>query len=271
MKTCIKHDFGKVKAYELGYSLIGSPLMTVYFYILDGMLIDTAQKHMEKTFLNILGNEKIENAVLTHYHEDHSGNAAALKRVFKNISIYGNQHTCEAMRNGFAILPYQHYIWGRAGRLKLKLMPEVIETNSFKLRPIHTPGHSPDHTVFLEENEGWLFSGDLYISSRINLFREDEKIKETIESLKKIVNLNFNSLFCAHNPHINNGKKRLRKKLIFLENLFGKIAILVEKGYDEKSIVTKLKREEDKTIKLITCGNVSFTRIVKSAIRDIIE
>jgi glyoxylase-like metal-dependent hydrolase (beta-lactamase superfamily II) len=49
---------------------------------------------------------------------------------------------------------------------------------------IPTPGHSEDHICLFEPNEGWLFSGDLFISERVKYMREDENVYSLLDSLK---------------------------------------------------------------------------------------
>ena len=104
------------------------------------------------------------------------------------------------MEKTFKIHPYQTYTWGKSGQVSVLPLPAVVETGKYKLRPVHTPGHSNDHTVYLEENHGWLFSGDLYLGERIKYFRSDEKFKDQIDSIKMILEYDFDALFCAHNP-----------------------------------------------------------------------
>ena len=74
MKICRKKKFGPVTAYQLGYSPIGPPLMSVHMYVLDTVVIDTAQRHMRAEVIGMLKDHAIERILLTHYHEDHSGN-----------------------------------------------------------------------------------------------------------------------------------------------------------------------------------------------------
>ncbi|MGB5218215.1 MAG: MBL fold metallo-hydrolase [Smithella sp.] len=80
--------FGKVEAFELGYGLLGKPVMNVHFFLVDEVCIDTAQSLMRKHFLEIIKEKKINQVLLTHFHEDHSGNVAAVQRA-KNVPIFG--------------------------------------------------------------------------------------------------------------------------------------------------------------------------------------
>ena len=166
MKLCKTHHFGDVTGYELGYGYVGKPYMTTIFYSIGNILVDTGLSHMRKEVLAIVRNKKIDCVLLTHHHEDHSGNVAAIMKE-KQVPAYGHQKTIEKMRDGFNILMYQHLIWGKAERANIMPFPSVIETGEFSLIPIHAPGHSKDHTIFFEKNRGWLFCGDLYLGSKI--------------------------------------------------------------------------------------------------------
>ncbi len=45
----IKTDyFGEVEGIRLGYGPIGPPLMSVFMYVVDSLVIDTGQSHMGK-------------------------------------------------------------------------------------------------------------------------------------------------------------------------------------------------------------------------------
>jgi len=98
------------------------------------------------------------------------------------------------LKKPYSILPYQKYVWGRTTPVRVKRFPQIIETPSGKMIPVHTPGHAKDHTVFFLPEKGVLFSGDLYLADHIKFFRSDENMGIQIESLKKVINLDFNTL-----------------------------------------------------------------------------
>ncbi len=266
MEVCEYNDFKGIKGFKLGWSLFGPPLMTVYCYIFGDLMVDTGQSHMQKHVLQIADDNNIKRIFLTHHHEDHSGNAAALKHVL-GAQVFGHSLTKEKMKAGFAVLPYQKYVWGKTHPLKLKTLPEKIETIAGDMIPVHTPGHSKDHTVYLLEKDGVLFSGDLYLADKIKFFRSDEDMGIQIESLKKVLKLDFHTLLCNHSPRLEHGKERMESKLGFLEDLYGSIIMLWEKGYLEKQIFKVLKLKEDYFIKYFCCGNVSMINGVRSAVR----
>lgn len=264
MNVCNSFHFGEVDAFEFGYGFIARPFMTVFLYHIDDILIDTAQPLMHDTVVEALRHKTIRRILLTHHHEDHSGNAAILKKT-RNVSVYANPYTREKMKSGFKIRPYQHVMWGRPEILDVLPLDAKIEGNKYTLIPIHTPGHSKDHTVFLERSQGWLFSGDLYLADRIKYFRADEKFGDTVRSLKRILKFDFDALFCAHNPAQHHGKELIGRKLDFLENFLGQVGYLLQKGYGRNAIVRKMSANEVKFVKLMTLGNVSLARMISSA------
>ena len=257
-------QFGEIEAIKLGYGPIGQPFMTVYLYILDGLVIDTGQRHMQKSVIELLGEKKLHQILLTHHHEDHSGNASAIAK-HHHIEAFGHPLTVQKMATGFRILPYQRFIWGRSENIRLSPLGPAVESNRCKLVPVHTPGHSKDHTVFWEETNGRLFSGDLYLGERIKFFRSDEKIFDQIQSLKKVLKLDFDALFCAHNPCPRNGKSKLKQKLQFLEDIVGQVQKLKDLGMNHKAIFQRMDPGKDKWVKLMTMGNVSFANLLRSA------
>jgi glyoxylase-like metal-dependent hydrolase (beta-lactamase superfamily II) len=266
MKRINFKRYGSIEAFELGYGILHPPVMNVHFFLVDEVCIDTAQFLMRKHVLEIVRERKINQVLLTHFHEDHSGNAAAIQKE-KHVPVYGHPETVKKMECGFSIRPYQYYLWGPSGRLSMDILPPLVESTRISLLPIHTPGHSPDHTAYLEKNEGWLFSGDLYLSSRIRYFRADETMDDTIRSLRNVLSLDFQDLFCAHNPILADGKKRIREKLKFLENFSGEVARLHDQGFDEKEIVDRLPHTEVVLVKLFTMGNVSLANMVRATLR----
>ncbi len=264
MKLIEVDSFAEVDMIRMGYSPIGAPLMSVVMYVVDGLVIDTGQHHMARAVMQFLQDKKISRIILTHHHEDHSGNAAEISHRH-TIPVMGHPLTAAKLKHGFSILPYQYLVWGKAPSVDVCPLKAVVETDRFAFMPIDTPGHSKDHTVFLEKQQGWLFSGDLYLGQRIKYYRSDERLGDQIASLKKVLALEFDTLFCAHNPSLTDGKSAIRKKLQFLEDLYGQIKALAQKGFSEKAVIKALDPAKDRTVKWLTMGNVSFANMVRSA------
>lgn len=267
MRIVETNSFGRgITGVKLGWSLAGPPLMMVYCYIFDRAMVDTGQSHMGRAVLDLARENRVERIFLTHHHEDHSGNAALI-RTHTGAEVFGHKKTCEKLKIPYRILPYQKYVWGRTTPLNVQQIPKLIETGLGPMKGVHTPGHSRDHLVYYLPREGVVFSGDLYLGDRIRFFRSDEDMGTQIESLKKTLSLDFDTLLCCHNPREKNGPGHLRAKLDFLENLYGRIIRLWKTGMPEKMIFKTLKLKEDYFTKYFCFGNVSMINGVRSAIR----
>ena len=57
--------FGEIEAIKLGYGPVGPPFMSVYLYILDGLVIDTGQRHMQKAVIDLLAEKKLQQILLS--------------------------------------------------------------------------------------------------------------------------------------------------------------------------------------------------------------
>jgi glyoxylase-like metal-dependent hydrolase (beta-lactamase superfamily II) len=149
----------------------------------------------------------------------------------------------------------------------MRIMPEILESDGITMKPVYTPGHSKDHLAYFEPDFGRLFSGDIYLADRIRYFRSDERIGDQIDSLKKILELNFDTLLCGHNPHLKNGKKRIAAKLQFLEDFYGHVVTCITEGMtEERDIFKKMGLKEEYFIKWFCFGNISMLNMVRSAV-----
>lgn len=262
-----KHPFGPVQGFEVAVAPFGKPIKSVYLYVVDSILVDTGPHHLRKKVGSMVESSKVSSILLTHHHEDHSGNAALLKNRF-SAPVYLHPYGVNKLSNGFNILPYQHILFGKSPRLDAQACPEVIESNNICLRAVHTPGHSKDHTVYYAEKEGWLFSGDLYVGERIQFFRVDEQIGQQIDSLRRIAELDFDVLFCAHRPSIKNGRSLIVRKLNYLQSFSQQVLHLYQKGIGETEIIKQLQVKNDLPVRLFTMGNACFSHMVRSSLNS---
>lgn len=265
MKTIEELVVEDIEAVNLGFSYLGKPIMTVHCFMIDGILIDTGQSLMRRELIEILKTKKIDKVLLTHQHEDHSGNAAVIKKTFK-IPVYGSSLTVNNMRKPDKILPYQHMMWGRSETLDLEVLPRIIKSDTIQLEAISTPGHSKDHTVYYEKNRGVLFSGDLFLGEKIKYFRSNENYNETIQSLKKVLSLDFDVLLCAHRPQKKGGYLMMERKLDYLLNFKGEVNALYKKGDSVSTILKKINNGEVNFVKWFTFGDVSLKNMVLASI-----
>jgi glyoxylase-like metal-dependent hydrolase (beta-lactamase superfamily II) len=264
----LKHQkHADVDLFRFGYSPIGKPWLSVYCYLIDNVLIDTAQANCQEKVLKTFKNRNIDKILLTHWHEDHSGNLTQLVKQ-QNAEVFAHPLTKARIRDGFDILPYEKFLFGKITPFdgNISDFQEIIETPNHKLIPIYTPGHADDHSVFLEKEEGWLFSGDLYVGVKIRVFRKDEKFWPQVESFKKVLSYDFDVLFCGHHPRLKGGKKMLTQKLQYFEDFGGKALFFHQKGLNTKEIMKAMKIRENGLLKLLLSNDVSVEYMIDAAI-----
>ena len=254
----VNHETGKIT--RLGITL------RAYVYEVDGLLIDTGPKSAFFQLRSFFQKSKINQIALTHIHEDHSGNAGWWWKKKQISSFIHKDSVPLAEKKG--IYPfYRRMYWGQRKPFKALPIPEVIETDNFQFQVIETPGHSADSISLFEKENGWIFTGDLFITEKPQLFLREESIPETINSLKKLLELDIGTLFCAHSGKINNGKKRLQNKLDYLLEFQGQVLELHQKGMSKQEIVKELFPKNSPMI-FFSSGEFSYIRGVESIINN---
>lgn len=259
----------ELHAHRFSVYRMNKNVQTVYAYHIGNTMIDTGQSNSRDEVLQCFSNYKVDRIVLTHFHEDHTGNAGYLKRKW-NVPVYAHPDSVKILKNGYKISPIGMLLSGSVDRVKTIPLYEdrIIDTGVCTLQPIFTPGHSHDHYSYYVKEKGWMFSGDLYVADKIKYFADFESVKEQIKSLRRLLSFDFDVLLCSHNPKISNGRNHLSVKLHDLEEFYGKVVELNAKGYDLQQILKETGRKENKMYSILTLGSFSAMNMVKSVLRD---
>jgi glyoxylase-like metal-dependent hydrolase (beta-lactamase superfamily II) len=183
--------------------------------------------------------------LLTHHHEDHSGNAGFLKERF-GCRVLAPEIGRALLRDGFTIQFYRRASWGVPPRVETEPLPALLEDESgLRWQVIPTPGHADDMVCFYEASRGWLFSADLYVASRVRYGRPEDRISLEIASLRRVLTLPFESLFCSHRGPVQNGREGLARKLDYLLSLREQTHELWKAGVSLEEIQRRLLGPED--------------------------
>jgi glyoxylase-like metal-dependent hydrolase (beta-lactamase superfamily II) len=197
-------------------------------YLLRGpdtlVLIDTGghdsvrkiSRHLQQHNLQI---KDLTHILLTHGHWDHTGNLALIQQQ-SNATIIAHTQEAPLIRTGKDIRPRVHNIpWlhQRFGSLfDGQLLPapvhqeiqhgETLDSLYPGLKAIHLPGHSPGHTAYYCESEGWLIGGDVmmhvtpHLTLPLALFTLDPE--ENKRSILKVNQFGLNTLGLGHGTPI---------------------------------------------------------------------
>lgn len=219
-------------------SLLGWRL-GIYLYIIDGLLIDTGPYSLRQSSSGFFMENHLQQAALTHVHEDHTGMAAWLQKELR-VPVYLHEQSIPFAQKKARYGLYHHLIWGKRPPFYPQPIPDILITDHYTFDVIDSPGHCPYHKVFHEKNQGWLFTGDLYVGNRQIVAYYDENMKDTIASIQKILRLEFDTVFCSHSGVIENGHKMFRQKLDFLLDLQDRVNELRRQGLTDQEIDRKL-------------------------------
>lgn len=238
-----RFQHGEVEALRVGRFPLRQNT-TCIVYRLGSTVVDTGPPNQWRAVRAFLAERAVRQVIVTHYHEDHGGNLAPIRRTFA-APVYAPSAGLAELASGFPQRPYQRLFWGRPEPVQAEELPREVPLDGGRvLLAFPAPGHSRDMTCFLDHERGWLFAGDLYIAARTRLLRQDEDLPAQIASLRQVLALDFATLFCAHRGMIEAGKAALRRKLDFLEGLCQEVADLDLQGRSLPEITRQLLGRE---------------------------
>lgn len=239
---------------------------TFILYRLGDTLIDTGPSNQWPESQHFMEEAPVSRILLSHHHEDHSGNAADAARLF-GITPFAPTQAENKFREGYKTPMVQRVIWGDPKPVKTQPLPETMTLDGFgELQAIHPPGHAKDlHCFYLSERR-WLFSGDLYISKSLRMMREDENLSEIMQSMQKVLQLNFQVIFCPHRGILEQGKQAMLEKLNNMVSLCQQAQQLNQQGLKEKAIRQQLLGTEE-LVCYLSAYNFSKINLIRQALK----
>ena len=151
-------------------------------------------------------------AVLTtHVHWDHIGG----HKYFKDFAIHENEVSwiserfplsLQAVKKilmlkpcefpaGFCLDDYQIF---KGIPTRILHDSDLIDLGNRTLKVIHTPGHSPGHCCFYEQDRGLLYSGDLIYKGCLDAFYPTTDPLAFMRSVEKVRSLKIKKVLPAH-------------------------------------------------------------------------
>jgi ribonuclease/clavin/mitogillin len=212
-------------------------------YLVDGLLVDTGPAHTALELVEFLRNKPPTLAVNTHFHEDHISANKFLQDAFKT-RIFAHPNGVERIGKPATLYPYQEEVWGYPVPSKVEPLGDHIDTGKYRFEVIPTPGHDLDHVCLFEKKAGWLFTGDLYVTTKPVVCRPNDDMRQTIEDLKRLRALNPGVIFPAPTHVVREPMDKLNKLIPYLEEVGGRIDELYNKGVGADDIRKEIFGEE---------------------------
>jgi glyoxylase-like metal-dependent hydrolase (beta-lactamase superfamily II) len=181
----------------------------------------------------------MKTVVNTHYHEDHIAANALLKEKY-GVELLAHHLAVNKINQPATLYPYQEEVWGYPIPSQVKEIGDSVITQHFRFHVIPTPGHDRDHICLFERKHGWLFSGDLFVSTRPNVVRPMDDVWQIIADLKKVKDLKPQILFPAPGKVIAEPVPALEQTIRYLEDLGQKVTELHGKGLSPAEIVKEV-------------------------------
>ncbi len=230
-------------------------------YVMRGVLVDTGFPRVRREVLQAVRALGPRGAIVTHWHEDHSGNSPALAAAGLPLRMHAD---CEAaLRARPQIGLYRRAIWGRAPRLSAPLM----EFDPAPLEVIPTPGHTTDHQVVWDAERGIVASGDLFLGVKVRVAHAHESPSALLASLRTVVSLEPRLLLDAHRGVVENPLLVLRAKISWMEETMGEIRKLAASGADEGEIQRRVLGTES-SVGWVSLREYSKISLVRTILRE---
>ena len=235
-------------------------------YRFGDTVIDTAPSNQWRHIRTFFQEKPIRQILLTHHHEDHSGNAANLEKL-TGITPSADDATRTIMQMGFSISWIQRYLWGSSPAINLQPLPDIIELDDgSQLEPISTPGHAEDMVCYFSPEHGFVFTADLYISRTIRYMRDDENLTMLIKSIRKVLARDFTTVLCPHRGIVLGGKQALQEKMNNLLELCERAQNLHHQGWSIKEITRKILGKED-SMSYLTGFGFSKRNLIRESLK----
>jgi glyoxylase-like metal-dependent hydrolase (beta-lactamase superfamily II) len=225
-------------------------------YVVRGVMIDTGFARARDSLLRAVKTLNIRAAIVTHWHEDHGGNVAALAALGTPLTLRADT---EATLRAFPrIEPYRRLVWGAPP----PLADCVRQPDLDDLACVHTPGHSSDHQIVWDASTRTAFSGDLWLGVRARTVHSTEDPYAIVESLRAVRALSPDRMFDAHRGLISPAIEALDRKIDWLSTTLATIESRITAGDDDATIVRRVLGGEDAAA-VVSQGHYSRRNLVR--------
>ena len=260
-------NFEEVTQIRMSREIEGKPVYWVSAYLVDGLLIDTGCSYTADELIEFLDDKKVDLAVNTHFHEDHTGaNKVLMDKL--GIDIFAHPDSVKRISEKIELYPYQETVWGYPEPTVVKPVPDEIKTDNYTFQVIETPGHSIGHIALVELSKGWCFSGDIFAREMPKFIRPEEDVREMIKSMRSLISLPCERLvlLTSVGKIVEDGRESLSACIDNLSELAARVNALEKNGFGIGQIMDEVFGGEH-NFSAITNNQYSTYNFVKSLLK----
>jgi glyoxylase-like metal-dependent hydrolase (beta-lactamase superfamily II) len=158
----------------------------------------------------MIGSDKPVIAIATHIHWDHIGGHKNFPNFYaheKELNWLSGEFplTIEQIKEmvvdrcelpeGYDVNEYEFF---QGTPTKVLQDNDMINLGNRSIQVLHTPGHSPGHMCFFENESGYLFTGDLVYKDTLFAYFPSTDPEAYLNSLERLSELPVKHVFPAH-------------------------------------------------------------------------
>lgn len=231
-------------------------------YLTRDVLVDTGFVRVSGDFARFLNATTIRGVIVTHWHEDHAGNASLTAARGVPLAIAPETLAQLAGSAAASVRFYRRFVWGVAPPVRSAVRP----FESAELRMIHAPGHSADHHVVWDEQRSTLFSGDLFLGVKVRATFPDEEPRQLVATIRRAAALRPERMFDAHRGLVRDPTNALLAKADWLDEIIANIDQRIDAGWSDQAIRDHVLGRES-AIGTISGGEYSKLTMVRAVRR----
>lgn len=263
----------------------------------DDVIVDPGPPFSGEGILKGLLPEQLSppKAVLvTHYHEEHLGNAPAVARRLK-VPLVASRRSLRELQGPEELSVGREFFMGAPTKgegLKTALAKPTMKWGSTQLKTLATPGHCDGHISFFEPELGLLFAGDSFLNEVFTSPNGDVDSFTWLKTLKAYLKLPIKTIVNSHGELLTRDpafgrswgvvlhedpKELIQSKVDFIEWAIARVAAGEARGLSYSVIEATLFPWDrpwtwknwfnDESFRLFTWGEFSRTHLVRSLSR----
>jgi endoribonuclease LACTB2 len=148
--------------------------------------------------------DELDRIVVTHAHRDHIGGVKDAHRLFGEVPVLKRPWPGQDDPAGIPVTAIDQ--------------GADVTTEGATLRAVFTPGHAPDHLCYVLGEEKALFTGDVVLGAGTTIIPDGTgDLGQYMDSLRRLLELEVETIYPAHGPVIRDAKKKLREYIAHRE------------------------------------------------------